>query len=180
MLQWQHARLIQTCTDCTVKGFTAMGTQDQDKLKELLSRAKSLASEYYRLTQKPLGVTGEVAELEAAEKLDLELAVARNPFYDAVQQTELGIRHLQIKGRAVDRLNPYRGRVPSIKCNGEFDAVLLVLLDKATFGAIEIWEASREIITQRLLVPGSKSRNERGSMGIAQFKAIAVKVWPAK
>ena len=64
----------------------------------------------------------------------------------------------------------YRGRVPSIKCNGKFDAVLLVLLDKATFEAIEIWEAPREKIALPMEAPGSRARNERGSMGIAQFE----------
>jgi hypothetical protein len=50
----------------------AMCTPDQKKLKDVLLRIKSLACEYYELTQKPLGVTGEVAELEAAEKLGLD------------------------------------------------------------------------------------------------------------
>ena len=76
--------------------------------------------------------------------------------------------------------DPYRGRVPSIKCDGEFDSVLLVLLDKATFEAIEIWEAPRKEIEQRLQAPGSRARNERGSMGIAQFKSIADRVWPTR
>lgn len=155
-----------------------MGTHDQEKLKGLLIRAKSLACDYYEVTHKPLGVTGEVAELEAAEKLGLELAVARTPCYDACRQAESETKLFQIKGRAVLRSDPYRGRVPSIKFDGDFDAVLLVLLDKATFDAIEIWEASREKVALRLKAPGSKARNERGSMGIAQFKSIAEKVWP--
>jgi hypothetical protein len=155
-----------------------MGTPDREKLKGLLLRMKSLACEYYELTQKPLGVTGEVAELEAAEKLGLELAVARTPFYDGFRPTGSNIKRFQIKGRAVARSDPYRGRVPSIKCDGEFDSVLLVLLDKATFEAIEIWEAPRKEIAQRLQAPGSRARNERGSMGIAQFKSIAERVWP--
>jgi hypothetical protein len=33
---------------------------------ELLHEVKSLAREYYELTGKPLGVTGEIAEYEAA------------------------------------------------------------------------------------------------------------------
>ena len=67
-----------------------MGTPDREKLKGLLLRMKSLACEYYELTRKPLGVTGEVAELEAAEKLGLELAVVRTPFYDGFRQTGVG------------------------------------------------------------------------------------------
>jgi hypothetical protein len=156
----------------------AMETHDREKLKGLLIRAKSLACDYYELTHKPLGVTGEVAELEAAGKLGLELAVARTPFYDACRQVGSETKLFQIKGRAVARSDPYRGRVPSIKYNGEFNAVLLVLLDKSTFEAIEIWEAPREKIALRLQAPGSRARNERGSMGHAQFKSLADKVWP--
>ncbi|WP_256574037.1 hypothetical protein [Pseudomonas sp. NFACC24-1] len=38
---------------------------------EVLRDAKVLARRYYRLTGKPLGITGEVAEYEAATKLGL-------------------------------------------------------------------------------------------------------------
>jgi len=155
-----------------------METHDQEKLKEVLIRAKFLACDYYELTHKPLSVTGEVAELEAAGKLGLEPAVARTPFQDACRRTGSEIKYFQIKGRAVARSDPYRGRVPSIKYDGEFNAVLLVLLDKSTFEAIEIWEASREKVALRLMAPGSRARNERGAMEIAQFKSIAEKVWP--
>jgi hypothetical protein len=149
----------------------------QAKIKSLLRRAKDLACEYYQLTGKPLGVTGEVAELEAAEKLGLILADVRTPFYDAIRERGGKTERFQIKGRAVVRSQPYLGRVSSIKCNGEFDSVLLVLLDRTTFEAIEIWQAPREEVRHRLEEPGSKSRNERKSMGISQFKSIAEKVW---
>jgi len=45
---------------------------------EVLSEAKMLARRFYRLTGKPLGITGEVAEYEAATKLGLELLLARH------------------------------------------------------------------------------------------------------
>ena len=38
----------------------------QDEILEILKEAKVLARRFYRLTGKPLGVTGEVAEYEAA------------------------------------------------------------------------------------------------------------------
>lgn len=146
---------------------------DPDRLRDLLTRVKAIACEYYKVTGKPLGVTGEVAELVAAEKLGLTLAVARTPFYDAT----LGAERFQIKGRAVSRTDRYRGRAPSIKCDGEFDAVLLVLLDRETFEPIEILRAPREAVAQRLAEPGSRARNERNAMGLSQFKSIAATVW---
>ena len=145
----------------------------QAKLARLMQRAKRLACEYHRLTGKPLGVTAEVAECEAAEKLGLTLSTARTPFFDARK----GRTRFQIKGRAISASSKYRGRVPSIKCDGKF-AVLLVLLDQKIFQTIEIWQARRSKVAKRLAKPGSKAHNERHSMGITQFKSIAKKVWP--
>jgi hypothetical protein len=137
-----------------------------------------LAVRYYELTGKPLGVTGELAELAAAEKLGLELCVARTPGYDALDHSASSPRKIQIKGRAVSPNDRYRGRCPSIKCGSLFDDVVLVLLDKFTLEPLEIWRADETKVMKRLSEPGSKSRNERGSMGIAQFRSIGEKIWP--
>ena len=53
------------------------------RVLEILSTAKRLAQEYRTLTGKPLGVTGEVAEYEAARLLGVELTPARQAGYDA-------------------------------------------------------------------------------------------------
>ena len=161
-------------------GRSKLTVSHQKKLRTLLRKTKQLAVEYYRLTGKPLGVTGEIAEYEAADKLGLTLADARTPFFDAFRQNGTAIERYQIKGRAVSLTDRYRGRVPKVKCDRGFEAVLLVLLDKATFNAIEIWKAKRMAVQKRLAAPGSKSRNERGSMGIRQFRSIpgAELVWP--
>jgi len=153
-------------------------TERDHAVKALLYRAKILATQYYALTGKPLGVTGEVAEYEAAQKLGLILADARSPFFDAFRDLPDRQERFQIKGRAVSRQDKYRGRVPTIKCAGDFDAVLLVLLDRMTFDVIEIWHAEKEKVRKRLEVPGSKARNERGSLAISQFKSIADRIWP--
>jgi hypothetical protein len=139
-----------------------------------------LAVRYYELTKKPLGITGEVAEYEAAQKLGLTLETARTAGYDAYRKTGGRKETFQIKGRAVAAVDKYRGRVPKIDCSKPFDAVLLVLLDKASFETIEIWRAERKEVSKRLSTPGSKARNERGQLGIAQFKSIprARRVWP--
>ena len=50
----------------------------------LLKEAKVLGKKYRRLTGKPLGITGEVAEFSAATLLGFELAMARQAGYDAV------------------------------------------------------------------------------------------------
>lgn len=148
-----------------------------NELNVLLNETKSLAARYYALTGKPLGVTGEVAEMSAAALLGLELAAARTPGFDAWLVRDGKRLRVQIKGRAVDPLDRYRGRCPAIKCGDIFDYVFLVLLDRTTLEPLEIWESSEAQISERLSVPGSKSRNERNSMGIRQFKSIADPIW---
>jgi len=65
-------------------------------VKQILTQVKPLAAEFYRLTGKPLGVTGEVAEFIASEILGLNLVPARTIGYDALRGSE----RIQIKGRA--------------------------------------------------------------------------------
>jgi hypothetical protein len=151
---------------------------ESEALKALLREAKALAVRYYTLTGKPLGVTGEVAELEAAEKLGLTLTEVRTAYYDVISEDNGETQRYQIKGRAIDRRDPYKGRMSSINCDADFEWVLLVLLDRATYEALEIWRARREDVLVRLEAPGSKARNRRGSLGILQFRSIARKVWP--
>lgn len=147
------------------------------ELAELLGEAKRLAAHYYQATGKPLGVTGEVAELEAAQLLGLRLSPPRTAGFDALDHSCSPPRRVQIKGRAVDPAKRYVGRCPAIKCGGLFDVVLLVLLDRATLEPLEIWESDEARVQARLQAPGSRSRNERHSMGLSQFKSIARLVW---
>lgn len=153
--------------------------QTLDEVQEILQEAKGLAARYFTLTGKSLGVTGEVAELEAAQKLNLVLTMARNPGFDAFRETAGVVERFQIKGRAVDPTDRYRGRMPSVKCGYDFEWVLLVLLDRSSFDTLEIWRASRFDVGMRLQESGSRARNERNSMGITQFISIARKIWPA-
>ncbi|MET0240689.1 MAG: hypothetical protein ABW184_12415 [Sphingobium sp.] len=154
-----------------------VGATDPEQIGLLLKEAQNLAARYYAVTGKPLGMTGEIAELAAAETLGLELAPPRTAGYDALYRDDGVVRRVQIKGRAVDPADPYRGRCPSIKCGDLFDDVLLVLLDRSNMQLLEIWRSDEPRTAERLAFPGSKSRNERSSMGISQFKSIAIRIW---
>jgi hypothetical protein len=144
-----------------------------DTVLDILSQAKHLAQQYYLLTGKPLGVTGEVAEFEAARLLGVTLTPARQAGYDAVEACG---RTLQIKGRC-QLLGPKsKQRLGSIKIDKDFDAVLMVLLD-ASFNATEIWEADRAHVVAALTAPGSKARNERGALAVSKFKSIGRLRW---
>ena len=48
-----------------------MTEASSERVREILAAVKPLAAEFYRLTGKPLGVTGEIAEYVAAEILGL-------------------------------------------------------------------------------------------------------------
>lgn len=149
------------------------------RTKEILSAVKPLAAEYYRLTGKPLGVTGEVAEYVASELLGLELVPPRTAGYDALRQTVAGPQRIQIKGRAYDPAARSSQRIGSIKSDGPCDVVMLVLLHNGTLDAVEIWEAPFAAVVGRLAEPGSKSRNERGALSVSDFRRLGRRVWSA-
>ena len=146
------------------------------EVMEVLREAKVVARRFYELTGKPLGVTGEVAEYEAANHLRLRLEMARKAGYDATEERDGQVVRIQIKGRCVPKPGRQTGRMGSIDLRQPFDTVLLVLLD-AEFNAFAMYEASREAVTELITRPGSKARNERGSVGINQFKAISQTRW---
>jgi hypothetical protein len=154
-------------------------SEDSERLFALLAEVKELARDYYELTRKPLGVTAEIAEYEAARHLNLDLAPARTPGYDAIRPTAEGDQQLQIKGRCILPGSKPGQRIGKINLEKPWDAVLLVLLNER-FDPTEIYEADRPAVTAALSAPGSKARNERGQMAVSQFKSIGHKVWPPK
>jgi len=153
-----------------------MSAGDQDRIRALLAQAKSLAQEYRTLTGKPLGVTGEVAEYEAARLLGLKLTGARQAGYDATEVRDGVQRRLQIKGRQLPRNRKTSQRLGSIDVHKDWDAVLMVLLDE-NFDAAGIWEAERTVVLAVLKAPGSRARNERGALAVSKFKSIGTKRW---
>lgn len=145
-----------------------------NRVQALLGEAKRIAKEYQELTGKPLGITGEIAEYEAARLLGLELAEARQPGYDAIQR--IGTREIkvQIKGRRTQK--GQAGRVGRINTDHEWDTTILVLLD-AAFDATEIYETDREAIIEAIEAPGSRARNERKTLALSKFISIGRLVW---
>jgi hypothetical protein len=147
-----------------------------ESILDILAEVKRLAQEYRALTGKPLGITGEVAEYEAARILGVTLTPARQAGYDAIEDRNGKKVRLQIKGRCVLNDSKPGQRVGSIDIKKEFDAVLLVLLD-GSFEATAIYEATREAVVDALTKPGSKARNERGALGVSKFKSIGFMRW---
>ena len=152
--------------------------KDIKRIKEILATVKPLAAEYYRITGKPLGVTGEVAEYIVAQKLGLILVPPRTPGHDATRKTPNGEERIQIKGRAFDRASKRSQRIGSIKAGAACDKVIMALLDNTTLEPVGMWEARYDDVVTHLEKPGSRARNERGSMSVSAFKRIAQPIWP--
>lgn len=147
-----------------------------DEVMDLLAQAKTLARRYRELTGRPLGVTGECAEYEAARILGLDLAPVRTAGYDATETVDGRTRKLQIKGRCVLPGSRRGQRMGSIDADKEFDAVLLVILDE-DMEAVEMIEAGRQAVLAALSAPGSKARNKRGQLGVSKFCSIGTIRW---
>jgi hypothetical protein len=149
------------------------------RVREILAAVRPLAAEYYQLTNKPLGVTGEIAENVAAELLGLEHAPPRTPGYDAVRHTPDCPRRIQIKVRAYCADSNPGQRLGIIKRGADCDADMLVLLDNRSLEPDEMWEAPYSVVEDRLNHPVSRSR-ERGALGVSEFKRLpgAERIWP--
>jgi hypothetical protein len=147
------------------------------KIQGIIEAAKRLGREYYALTGRPLGVTGEIAEHEAFRLLPIERAPPREPGYDAVRRTKSGRRiRLQIKSRCYDK-EPGQ-RMPAINLKKSWDRVLFVHLNRQ-LDPVEILEAPRSAVERRLKKPGSRAR-KRGALAVSQFRSIAHQLWRAK
>jgi len=157
-----------------------MDIHQLSRVEEILETVKPLAGEYYRLTGKPLGVTGEVAEYIVAQILGLTLAPAREAGYDAIRTTQNGKERIQIKGRAFGETSKRSQRLGRIKPGAACDKIILVLLDNCTLEPVEMHEAIYERVVEHLMAPGSKARNERGAMSVSAFKRLATPIWPSK
>src|SRR4030065_475725 len=66
-----------------------------------MQEARRLAAEYRRATGQPLGISGEIAEYDAARLLGLEIIKDPSLGYDAVGHGAHEGRRIQIKGRVI-------------------------------------------------------------------------------
>ncbi|MDE1151048.1 MAG: hypothetical protein PW788_00805 [Micavibrio sp.] len=148
---------------------------DTQKLNAILEQAQKVAVEYYNLTGKPLGITGEIGECLVAKYLNVELAPPRAPGYDAIDRNTGEL--IQIKARKLAGTNRKQaGRVGAIKMDHEWHTTVLVILDDR-FEAVAIYKATRAKLEEAIRRPGSKSR-ARGALAITHFISLADKVWP--
>lgn len=146
------------------------------RVGKIINAVKKLAIQYYKETGKPLGVTGEIAEWEAARLLGLKLCAAREAGYDALRLRGKGPQKVQIKGRRTLETSKPGQRVGAIRLKHKWDSVVLIQLDEM-YEPVIIYEALRSNIKKALTAPGSKARNLRGALSVSKFRSIAREVW---
>ena len=139
-----------------------------------LENAKQLAIEYKVLTGKSLGITGEVAEFEAATKLNCTLCIARNPGFDIMDTVG---NKVQVKGRIVGDNIQRVGTILENSSKKPWDYVLLVLLDE-NYELLAIYKASEEAIEDEIRRERPKGGKSRRDMTIPDFVKIGHLVWP--
>lgn len=144
--------------------------------EKLVSEARRLATEFRRVTGKPLGISSEIAEFDAARILDLELCQERAGGYDAIGRGPREGKRVQIKGRAVFDEAKSGQRVGQLKTELEWDSVVLVVMDEE-YQPVEIYECERADALAALAENKSTNRHKRGAMSLAKFKIISQLVW---
>jgi hypothetical protein len=144
---------------------------------KLIAETRRLAAEYRRTTGTSLPVTAEIVRHDAARLLDLELLPPDTPLgYDAVGRGRWQGKRVQIKGRAIFDEGKGGQRIGQIKGGGDWDSVVLVLLDEE-FEPYEIHEAVRADIEDALSEAEGSKRSRRGALSVAKFRIIARLVW---
>lgn len=154
--------------------------EQRGRVAEILAAVRPLAAEFYRLTGRPLGVTGEVAEQLVANLLGLTLMEAHTVGYDATRPDrdgDLPLR-IQIKARAYLAGRDAGQRMGRLTPGMPCDAVVLALLDPETLDVREIWEAPFPAVAARLVDPTSSSA-KHGSFKVAEFMGLGRRVWPS-
>ena len=151
-----------------------MGVYSVDKL---ISEARRLAADYRRITGKPLaGVSGEIAQHDAARLLNLEICDPAVGGYDAIGHGTREGKRIQIKGRAIFDEGKSGQRIGQLKIEQKWDSIILVIMDE-NLEPYEMYEAEREDIVTALEDATPSKRNKRGAMSVARFKNISHLVW---
>ena len=147
--------------------------------EKLISQARTLATEYRKTTGKPLGISSEIAEFDAAHILGLEFVKDPNANYNAIGQTRHKGKRFQIKGRAIFDEKKSGQRIGQLKLEQAWDYLVLVIMNEE-YQATELYEAKRDMIIKETEENKSSKRGKRGAMSVAKFKKIADLVWCKK
>ena len=143
-------------------------------IDKLISETRRLAAEFRRSTGQTLPVSGEIARYDAARLLELEVCETRVGGVDAIGRGQREGQRFQIKSRIVTNEKKSSARIGQLNPTGEWDALLLVIMDDE-YEPCEIYEATREEIADAL--SASSNRKNRGALSVSKFRNISWLVW---
>ncbi len=144
--------------------------------EKLISQARTLATEYRKTTGKPLGISSEIAEFDAAHILGLELVKDPSAGYNAIGQTRHQGKRFQIKGRVIFDGKKSGQRIGQLKLEQTWDYLVVVIMNEE-YQATELYEAKRDVIIKEAENSQPSKRSKRGAISVAKFKKIANLVW---
>ncbi|WP_417535889.1 hypothetical protein [Methylophaga sp.] len=150
---------------------------DLYSIDKLMHETRQLAAKYREATGSTLPITGEIARFDAARALNLSLINDPNSPIDATgKEGHRQDKRIIIKGRAIFDSSKASPRIGQLNPEQDWDLAVLVLFDEH-YDVDEIYEASREAISDALDNKKDSNRKKRGAMSIAQFKIIGERVW---
>lgn len=145
-------------------------------IDKLITETRRLAAEYRRSTGQALPVSGEIARHDAARLLGLKLCEPGTAGVDAIGTGSREGRRIQIKSRVMTQEKKSGARLGQLNTQGDWDTLLLVILDE-DYEASEIYEATREELSDALAEAEHSNRTRRGALSVAKFKNIGWLVW---
>ncbi len=150
-----------------------MQVYDKDKLYE---ETRHIAARFRNTLGKNIGgITSELAAYDAARLLNLKLCDDSTLSYTAEGSGTRDGKKILVKGRAIFKEQKSRQRLGQLNLHTDWDLLLLVLFDDE-FETEEIYEASREEVTEALDTNKEKN-NRKGTISVAKFKIIGRLVW---
>ena len=143
-------------------------------IDKLITETRRLAAEFRRSTGQALPVSGEIARYDAARLLGLTLCDQRTGGVDAIGTGQREGQRIQIKSRVIINEKKSGARIGQLNTNGEWDAVVLVIMD-SDYEPCEIYEAERNEVLQAL--SDHSNRTRRGALSVTKFKMISWLAW---
>lgn len=144
-------------------------------IDKLINETRKLAAEFKRATGTMLPVSGEIARYDVAHHLDLTLNPEHNCGYDAIGNNRRNGLRVQIKSRVIGGAVKSRHRIGQLNIGGDWDIVILSLMDDA-FEPLEMYQLAHEDAIQALPISNQKG-GKRGAISVAKFKTIGMLVW---
>ena len=138
----------------------------------LFQETRRLAAEFKRTTGTMLPVSGEIARYDVSHHLDLTLSNDHNCGYDAVGNNERDGLRVQIKSRVIGDGVKSGHRLGQLNPNGNWDIVILSLMDDE-FEPLEMYQLSRDEIIDAL----NSTSKKHNTISVAKFKIISELVW---